>query len=126
MTPQVLTGERTGPVVTYEPALTIKRQVFISDRFKAEFSEAAGLLRTMVVGTSWHLLDTPDAFQTAKTRANQKKVNATVVGIFTDVEVRACGPLPAWMKKHIFNRGSFLKFIERLCLPRSNIGVDQV
>ena len=128
MPPAVLTGERAGPIVAYESALGMKRQVFLSDRFKAESSEAAGLLRTMVAigGTKWTLLDAVNAFEKAKAQAYQKKVNATVLGIFTDAEIGACHTLPPWMKKHMFTRGSFLKFVERLCLPRCNLGADQI
>ena len=128
MPPTVLTGERAGPIVAYSPALGVKRQVFLSDRFKAGSSEAAGLLRTMVAngGTKWTLLDTADAFEQAKAQAYQKKVNATVLGIFTDAEIGACHTLPPWMKKHMFTRGSFVKFVERLCLPRCNLGADQI
>ena len=127
MPPAVLKGERAGPIVAYWPALGMKRLVFLSDRFKAESSEAAGLLHTMVAsgGSRWTLLDTANAFETAKAQAYRKKCNATVLGIFTDAEVCACNSLPPWMKNHIFTRGSFLEFVERLCLPRCNLGADQ-
>ena len=124
LVPRVLTGARQGPIVTYECAFNIKRVIFMSDRFQLQFSVEANLLRDMVQNTLWRFVDSPYEFQALKSTA---KHNSLVLGLFTDVELSAAqGALPKNIHRHMFNTHTFLDFVRRVSLSRSNLGLGQL
>ncbi len=86
--PEVVLGTRTGPVIVYDPATAVKREVWVSDRFRTANAAFCELLTGIVAETtsSWVLLDSSDAFEYAKAEAQLKRKNAQVVGLVTQKE----------------------------------------
>ena len=128
LVPEVLTGRRLGPIVTYKSALLVGRKVFVSARFRTAFPGQCALLDAVVPMTSskWTLMADLASFQAAKEHANNKSLNATVVGLFTDDEIALCQGLPEFLKRHMFNASGFLSFVQRMELPLSNMGAGQL
>ena len=125
VTPDVLTLRRPGPIVTYQSATTIRRRLFISDRFRAAFPEETRLVEACARGSAWSFLETADAFEAAKVEAHQKNNNASVIGVFSDVEIAAAVALPAFIRKHMFGRSTLSDFVRRIDMARSNLGCRQ-
>ena len=121
--PEVLTGNRPGPIVSYRAARAIRRSIFLSDRFRAAFPEETRVLEACA--KQWKVLPDSASFEDTKRAAIKKKTNANVVGCFTEVEVAAASVLPADIIRHIFTRQGFLTFIEQVDFSLSNLGSRQ-
>ena len=125
VTPDVLTLQRPGPIASYQAATSIRRKLFISDRFRAAFPEETRLVEACARGSAWSFLATVDAFEAAKVEAIRKKNSASVIGVFADVEIAAAAALSALIRKHMFNRSTLLDFVRRIDMARSNLGCRQ-
>ena len=78
LVPGVLKGDRPGPIVTYQSAFTLARQVVISARFQAQHPGQASILKHAVAAGQnqmmrWTLLAGSADFQAAKREANRTK-----------------------------------------------------
>ena len=127
LVPSVLVSG-VGPIVTYEAALGVSRRIFLSDRYRVHHAAETALLDSaFALPTSkWQVLKTLVEFQTGKDKAINAHKTATVLGVFTDVELAACGGLPDNMKRHMFSTSGLLCFTQRLAISKCNLGANQV
>ena len=115
-TPEVICGERRGPTRAYLPAITVKREVWVTDNFCQENADMVRILVHIahLDHNAWAILGSADEFELAKAEANNKKCNATVLAIATEAECNAVKMTkPAWFSRHVMPFGQFLCFVTR-------------
>ncbi len=96
-------------------ALRTKRLLWVSDGVKAAFVEVWRILHKLVE-PSWELLPSPQAYATAKARAEIQKRPATVIGLVTEAE-----HIPG--EKYLFTLADFTKFIGKTDMAGSLLGL---
>ena len=82
--PQFFIGR--GPLLSYLPAIGLAREVWVSEQFKAANSARFEVLKALAFTnseTNWVMLDSPDMFELAKTRAKRLKKSARVLALVT-------------------------------------------
>ena len=123
--PDVVHGVRHGPVLAYLPAISIRREIWLSDGFVGSFKALAAVVKHIASrdNSNWSLLGSAAEFETAKTDAFKKKRNATVLALVTKAERAAIAShTPAWLSRHAYTWHNFLAFVARADPTRWNNG----
>ena len=117
--PGVYTLDAIGPAVKYKPALSVRRQIWASDRFKLQHSHYwQELLETIAVSGNccWKLLEDDGEWAAAKARAMGGGRSAEVLALVVEDEVSGS-------VNHTLTLPDFMKFITVVDNARTSLGL---
>jgi hypothetical protein len=121
----VFLGLRKGPYLTFLPATQTRREIWISDRFRASSPDISKAITRIALGddSKWACIASVAEFEVAKRKA--AKANASsVLGLATHAEVTAIRASHPAIGKHVFELPEFMSFVSRVDVSRSRNGVQ--
>ena len=122
MTPEVYSGKARGPVAKFEPALSVRRKLWVSPDFRNANPSIWLLILELLAKcrSRWTILATKQDWASEKARAIAQKRSAEVLALVTEAELHreARGVLP-----HVLGPQAFLDFIERANESRTILGL---
>ena len=126
-TPQVVLGQRPGPVAAYRCGTDIKRQVLVSNQYKAANPWDWAILEKVVDGVkNWSFLANSAAFTAAKDAARKKGLSASVIALVTEEQAsQAKSGLPRHVAIHMLHRPAFITFVGKIEPSASNLAAGQ-
>ena len=123
ITPEVFLGTRQGPCLTFLPAVTVKREIWLSTKFRAAKPAIAAIVdRAAMADTSkWAIIASAAEFEAAR---RDTKNNASVLGLADSAEVSLIRSAMPAHGKHVFELSHFLSYVSKFDQPNSRNGVQ--
>ena len=123
VTPEVFLGTRQGPCLTFLPAVTVKREIWLSTKFRAAKPAIAAIVhRAAMADTSnWAIIASAAEFEVARRDTKNK---ASVLGLADSAEVSLIRSAMPAHGKHVFELSDFLSYVSKFDQPNSRNGVQ--
>ena len=111
--PEVILGLWLGPRLAFKPAISVKREVWVSDRFSASNRMISERIKSIAMGddSSWSLLESPEKFELAKKEARKARRPASVLAVATAQEVKTIRSNLPQIGQHVFELDGFARFV---------------
>ena len=121
--PEVFLGTRQGPCLTFLPAVSVKREIWLSAKFRAVKPAIAAIFdRAAMADTSnWAIIASAAEFEAVR-RATRNK--ASVLGLADSAEVALIRRAMPAHGKHVFELSHFLSFVSKFDPTNSRNGVQ--